>query len=384
MKFLVLITATIFFLSACKSTSITTEVKPVKLEDLIDHSGFVLVDTPSESSIFELPVAEKTRLLAFAEKQQQMQIRPDLIIYNYLEDELSRFKYHGDTLNAAQTIEQGQGNCISLAILTQSYASVLGLKTSFQEMTSEPVYEKENNLVYVANHFRTKVYAPKVVNKHKVLDFTIAGTLIDYFPTRGAFYSGGATYNDLVAKFYSNLAAEALSEEKLSTAYSLIIQANKYTPNEPELFNMAGILQRRAGNLDNAELIYKTAFENNLANINLISNYQGLAKRLGKYALAETLSSHLSDADKDPYELLVMAKNEANGGQLNRATKHLEKAIARAPYIAELYLELAKIQYQQGKSLQTQRLLEKAIRYEQDSQKLDVYQAKLLYLEDLD
>jgi len=43
-----------------------------------------------------------------------------------------------------------QGNCISLAVLTQSYAQTLGLKTSFQEMTSEPVYAQEDNLVYVA------------------------------------------------------------------------------------------------------------------------------------------------------------------------------------------------------------------------------------------
>ncbi|MFP3427699.1 hypothetical protein R0J88_22005, partial [Pseudoalteromonas sp. SIMBA_162] len=73
------------------------------------------------------------------------------------------------------------------------------------------------------------------------------GTLIDYFPTRGSFYSGSASYNDLVARFYGNLAAKAFAEEYLNAAYFFILQANKFTLNDPELFNMAGMLHRRAG-----------------------------------------------------------------------------------------------------------------------------------------
>lgn len=77
----------------------------------------------------------------------------------------------------------------------------------------------------------------------------------------------------MVAKFYSNLAADALAKEKLNTAYSFILQANKFTPNDAELFNMAGILHRRAGDLKTAEAIYQTAVNNNLSSINLIINY---------------------------------------------------------------------------------------------------------------
>ena len=113
----------------------------------------------------------------------------------------------------------------------------------------------------------------------------------------------------------------------------------------------------------------------------LINNYQLLAKQLGKSELAEQLTSQLVNKEKGPYELLVLAKNDLQTGFINRAKDHLELAIVKAPYISELYLELAKIRYQQGKKQHTKRLIEKAIEYERDDKKLNVYQAKLLSLQ---
>tara|TARA_B100001059_G_C17755873_1_gene539854 strand:+ start:118 stop:1263 length:1146 start_codon:yes stop_codon:yes gene_type:complete len=377
MKYLVFTLS--FFLAACSSTQPAVQIKKVQLTQIINHSLFKRVETPNEHSVFELPEPEKEKFLAYAQKRLN-EIRADEIVFNYLENQLTNFKYHGDTLTSKQTIERSQGNCISLAILTQSYATLLDLDTSFQEMTSEPVYAKEGGLVYIANHFRTKVYAPEEETDDNFIVFIRPGTLIDYFPTRGSFYAGSATYNDLLNKFYSNLAAEALAKNKLNTAYSLILKANSFTPNDPELFNITGILHRRAGDLKSAQLIYQTALNRNDISINLINNYRLLAKDLGNTELEKQLTSQLINEEKDPYELLVIAKNNLQEGKVTQAKNHLESAIAKAPYISELYLELAKIRYQQGKSKQTQALLEQAIKYERDNEKLNIYQAKLASL----
>ena len=145
--------------------------------------------------------------------------------------------------------------------------------------------------------------------------------------------------------------------------------------------NIAGILHRRVGDLLSAKNIYQTALSNNEISINLISNYQLLAKKLGDKELVKELTSQLVNKEKDPYELLVIAKNDLQAGHAHQAKAHLEQAITKAPYIAELYLELAKVRYQQGNIKQTQTLLEKAIELERDNQKIDVYQAKLLSLQ---
>ena len=377
MKYLVFTLS--LFLTACNSTPPATPIKKVQLTHVINHSLFEQVKTPNEQSIFELPKPEQEKFLTYAHKHLN-EVRADEIIFNYLESQLTNFKYHGDTLTSKQVIKRAQGNCISLAVLTQSYATLLGLDTSFQEMTSEPVYAKEGNLVYIANHFRTKVYAPEEEIDGNYIVFIRPGTLIDYFPTRGSFYSGSATYNDLLSKFYSNLAAAALAENNLNKAYSLIMQANRFTPNDAELFNIAGVLHRRAGDLKSAHMIYQTALDRNDISINLINNYRILAKELGDKTLEKRLTSQLVDKEKDPYELLVIAKNNLHQGKVTQAKKQLELAIAKAPYISELYLELAKIRYQQGHTAQTQSLLEKAIQYERNKERLNVYQAKLASL----
>ena len=379
MKSLILVLSFSFLLTACKNTPTNTSPNKTLLTSVINHSLFKRVNTLNEQSIFELPQAEKEKFMAYA-NEKLVDTRADRVIFNYLQNQLTNFKYHGDTLTSEQTIELSQGNCISLAVLTQSYAQLLNLETSFQEMTSAPVYAKENNIIYIANHFRTKVYAPEQEKDDDLIVFIRPGTLIDYFPTRGSIYSGSATYNDLLSKFYSNLAAKALAKKQLNIAYSLILKANTFTPNDPELFNMAGVLHRRAEDLQSAKVIYQTALDNNEISVNLIHNYRALAKELDDKTLEGQLTSQLINKEKDPYELLVIAQNDLQDGKITQAKNHLELAIAKAPYISELYLELAKIRYQQGKTKQTQALLEKAMQHERDNKKLNVYQAKLASL----
>lgn len=116
----IVISITFLFLVGCNTTKVQQVEQQVGLEQLLNHSLFNKLDTPSEHSIFELPDAEKEMFLAYAENQKLSQIRDDRIIYNYLESQIANFKYHGDTLTSAQTLKRSQGNCISLAILTQS------------------------------------------------------------------------------------------------------------------------------------------------------------------------------------------------------------------------------------------------------------------------
>lgn len=371
------------FLSVAGCSSTRAPQPQLKLTSLLNHNLFKTQKTVSKDALFKLPEAEKSKFLAFVAKQQESEIRMDKIVYNYLETKLSDFSYHGDTLTSMQALNLGHGNCISLAILTQSYALSLGLDTSFQEVTSEPVYAHEDNLVYVANHFRTKIYAPEESEPEKdpnIISFIRPGSLIDYFPSRGSMYSGSADINDLISKFYSNLAADSLAIKQYDLAYSHIIQAYKYTPLDAELFNLAAVLHRRIGDSQSAKNIYQAAIDQQLISVNLLTNYQVLAKSMGDKKLAEQLGARLFFKEKDPYELLAMAKNDLQTGQLYKAKNHIDQAITKAPYIAELYLELAKIRHQQGHNQQTKALLEKAIKLERNKQKLNLYQAKLLSL----
>jgi hypothetical protein len=193
------------FLVGCKSTKQPTP--PPSVGSLLNAAHFTQVEL-SDPELFTLPADEQKRFLDYFTKRQGGDFRDDQILYHYLEKKLTNFNYFSATLNAQQTLQGHQGNCISLAILTHAYAQLAGLQTGFQAVSSEPVYSKQNNIVYVSGHFRTKVYAPLNEDDNYLVP---PGTVIDYFPARGSFYSGRAELKDLISRYYSNLAAKALA-----------------------------------------------------------------------------------------------------------------------------------------------------------------------------
>lgn len=369
----------LFLLTACKSTE-PSEPKITSLTSLLNHPLFELQPVPTEQAIFKLPASETDAFLAYVDSQRQNDLSDDIIVYNYIERSLRNFSYHGDTLTAQQTIELAHGNCISLAILTQAYANLIDLETGFQEMTSEPVFAKEGNLVFIANHFRTKLYRPFIEETGKITAIK-PGVLVDYFPSRGSFYVGSANYDDLIAKYYSNLAAEALLDNDYNQVYSLLIKANQYTPNDAELFNLAAILHRRVNDQITSQKIYQTALDQQLQSLNLLSNYKVLAEDIGNEMLVEQLNSLLNTQEKGPFELIALGETEALSGRLMNAKRHINEAMEKTPYLAEPYVALAKIRYQQGNLNDAQKLLNQAMKLERDQQQRNVYAAKLAFIE---
>ncbi|MBE0377245.1 tetratricopeptide repeat protein [Pseudoalteromonas prydzensis] len=369
----------ICLLTACKSTESLTPAVP-SLTSLLNHPLFELQPVPTEQAIFKLPSSEVDTFIAYVDTQRQNDLTDDIILYNYIERGFSNFSYHGDTLTAQQTLELAHGNCISLAILTQAYANLIDLETGFQEMTSQPVYAKEGNLVFIANHFRTKLYRPFIEEEGQIT-FIRPGVLIDYFPSRGSFYVGSASYDDLIAKYYSNLAADALLESDYNQVYSLLMKANQYTPNDAELFNLAAILHRRVNDQATSQRIYQTALDQQLQSLNLLSNYKVLAEDTGNEMLVEQINSLLGAQEKDPYELIALGESEALSGRLMSAKKHIDAAIDKAPYLADPYVALAKIRYQQGNLNDAHKLLKQAMKLERDKLQRSVYAAKLAAIE---
>ena len=365
------------FLVGCNSTEQQAPTPP-SVASLLNAANFEHIEL-TDPKLFALPDDEQKRFLDYFTKRQGKGLRDDQILYHYLENKLTNFNYFSATLNAEQTLQEHEGNCISLAILTHAYAQLVGLKTGFQAVSSEPVYSKQNNIVYVSGHFRTKVYAPLNEDDNYLVP---PGSIIDYFPSRGSFYSGHAELKDLISRYYSNLAAQALALKQFDLSYSYILKANEYTPNAASLYNLAAVLHRQSGDLAGAKHIYQTAIQYGFKDTNLLHNYAVLAKQLDDHSLAEQLNSQLAMLEQDPFELLTTAINARNNGQFYKAKQQLEDAIALAPYLSEPYVELAIISYQQGNEQSSKEWLEKAIEIENKDEKLALYHAKLFALKD--
>jgi len=323
-----------------------------------------------------LPEHEQVKFLAHYNKALGNGIRPDKAVFNYLEQRLDRFTYDGDTLTAQESLQRNEGNCISLAILTQAYATLAQVDTTFREVGTIPVFRKSNNTILVSNHFRTKLLAPKSTNNGEEIEIIRAGTVVDYFPAQDSFYLDTATFQDLVAKYYANKSVDALLEKDFDMSYSMLTKALHYAPYDPELINISAVLHRRSGRATDALKIFEYANQHQLTSQNLLVNYLSLAKKQTDTQLIELLEASIENSAETPFDKIQLAQRSIKKGNYNKAIKKLKDIILETPYIPEPYFELARIYYTKGDIEKTERLLTLAIERSSDPDKRALFQAK--------
>ncbi|CCQ11020.1 hypothetical protein PALB_18940 [Pseudoalteromonas luteoviolacea B = ATCC 29581] len=387
MNYLVIGVIASAFLAGCQAPvlnkHITAESKTQKKVQLalvskLNHTLFVPQSIPSDVKLFELPDEEQTQFLRYFEKYAKLGEREDKIISNYLETFLAGFRFDGATLTAKESLAGHKGNCISLAILTEAYANLVGIKTSFTEVSSIPVFQIQHSTVLVANHFKTKLHAP--VKEHPKeqdwIRFHTAGTVVDYFPSLDSVFIGNASKTDLLAKFYSNRSVDAMLEADYDLSYSYLKEATRYAPNDPELLNLAALLHKRRGDLSTAKQLFQFGFEQNLSSYNLLSNYLTVLDKTKDADLITAIRARFEVIEKNPIDRLMLAKDYLRDNQLTLAEAQLAKVIDQLPYLPEPYIELAKIAYLRGYTGQARRLLDLAKKKTSQKEKLAIIEAK--------
>ncbi|TQF72504.1 tetratricopeptide repeat protein [Pseudoalteromonas luteoviolacea] len=363
-------------LGACASTQTPAEKAILKVTHLFSHATFEPQATIAEADIFALPKHEQDNFLAYYDNELKRGIRPDKAVFKYLEHRLDSFTYDGDTLTAQESLQRNEGNCISLAILTQAYANLAQVETTFREVGTIPVFRKNNNTILVSNHFRTKLLAPKSPNSSDKFEIIRAGTVVDYFPAQDSFYIDTATYQDLVAKYYANKSVDALLAEDYNQSFSMLTKALHYAPYDPELINISAVLHRRSGLPAVALTIFEYANTHALTSQNLLVNYLSLAKTQTNPQLVELLEASLENSAETPFDKIQLAQRSIKKGNYNKAIRELKEVILETPYIPEPYFELARIYYTKGDIEKTERLLTLAIERSSDPEKRSLFQAK--------
>lgn len=368
----------------------TKQPEDLKAQNALSLSNYQLLKlkpVPTESDIFSLPDAEKKKFLGAYNSFIDKGIRADKALYKYLENSLTGYTYDGNTHIANMSLDKQKGNCISLAILTQAYANIAGIETSFREVSTFPIFKKEKNLLLISSHFSTKLYAPKddiglpKNNSIKTFSFGRAGTIVDYFPQQSTFYVGNVQYPSLVAKFYANLSSIALVEEKLNLSFSLAIEALKFRPEDPELINLIAVIHRRAGDNNTAKKLFEFAVNNNLTSSNLFASYHYFAKSINDVELANKLALQLEKSAKTPFDFLQIARNEIKKSNFLKAEKIINSIIENHYYLPEPYFELARVRYLSGQKSSAKRPLEKAIQMSNSKEMIGLYESKLKALE---
>lgn len=345
----------------------------------INHSPFpVAHNVLSEAEIFTLTEQQKQDFLNYYYAPERTDIRGDRRLYSYLEGLLTGFDFRGETLTASEAITRGQGNCMSLAVITTALARLVNLKLSYQQVNSLPVYHQQNKVLTISGHVRTKVFSPDFKLEKNQFAIFRPGTVVDYFPSSSDFFGDKVQYKDFVAKFYQNHAAEALLNKQYAKAFSWVKAALEVSPENAESINILAVLYGHVNLPDESASWYQYAINKNMTSVNLYSNYRNLALRQGKKKLAEQLEDQLDLSDgNNPYSWIKLGHEAFSKNDVRTASKHYKKAIQLAPYLADGYLALAKSLYQSGKLKQAAQAMEKAIELSYTPEKRRLYFAKL-------
>jgi Flp pilus assembly protein TadD len=359
--------------------SVSTDFKFIPMAPQINwqSDAYALIGVPQVDDIFYLTDESKQHFLSFYNAPENQAVAGHKRLAQYLDVFLSGFTYRGDTYNADLASTEQAGNCLSLAILTKAYASLVGLKVEYRKVNSAPVYSRENGIMSISSHVQTHVHGPSQTNKNK-FNFSFSKVIIDYFPSPRGVKGGVVSDDDFVSMYYQNLAAKALIGKDLDLAYSLLAAAIQLSPNNIETLNTLAVLHKRFGKYEQAESIYKYILEHTKGSVSVLSNYVILlqeSNRNEEVALYEDM--YLEIEDDNPFNWHDLA-NQAYGRENYRKALYLfKKSADMAPYLHENFFGQAKTYFQLGNKSKANKALQRAseLAYTKSDEKL--YSAKL-------
>lgn len=338
-------------------------------------------DIPAITDIYRLSEDQQHAFQAYFDDAGRQDVPAHQRVYDYLESITMNFGYHGDTYAAEEALREFSGNCLSLAILTTALAELAGVETGYQLIDSSPVFESQGNVVFRGQHVRTKLYEPERETVDGEYVMRRAGLLVDYFPSSGDRFVSNISEAEYQAMYYNNLASEAISRQDYGTAFWLLREALKLTPDDAGAINSMAIVYRRAGDAGKAEEIYQYGIDHLPNKVSLLRNYRVLLMGQQRFAEAHDINVALAELDEaSPFDWLHAGHDAYADGDFREAISFYQKAVEIAPYLHESYAGMAKAHYQLGNRVSAKRELLNAQKFSYRKSFQSLYQAKLVAL----
>lgn len=375
-----LTTFLVVFITSCSSYS--ESPPPVKEFNNIalnyDLFGVESVQANIYDDIFYLTTEQKEAVLNQVNKRIALGKPKHIALSEVLQSRLSNFTYYGETYKAEKGVRLNKGNCMSLAVITGAFAEVVGLEYSFREITTLPIFDKQNNLILSSSHVQSILYDEGFLPEDGFIYISKPSIVIDYFPDSDNRVGRKVSKSSFISMYYKNIAADALINNQLSEAFNLAEKSYQYDSSNIAVINLLGVIHRRAGDNISAENIYKAGMKVDSSNLALLSNYMVLLKSEQRFVEADRIEQKLDLLDDpNPYQWLEQAYTAKNN---RKAALYFQKALKKAPYLHQAYMGLYQIHLAEGKKLQAKQMLSKALEWSYEAEERKLYKYKLYSL----
>ncbi|MUH71886.1 tetratricopeptide repeat protein [Psychrosphaera haliotis] len=368
-------------LNACQSigeipTSLKTPLPPLKME--LSEWAKLPFKKQNIASPYELTNAQRRDFLTYFHHPLQANTKPHKRLYNYLEQFVSNFSYLNETYSSSDALNSKSGNCMSLALVTTSLAELAGLEIKYQMLSGAPLFYAKGKSVFVSQHIRTKVYAVEEPKSEDMMYFGKTHLVIDYYKNQADLSGHHISKAEFISMYFSNLAAEHYAKGELLLAYELSANAMSIYPNSPENINTHSLIIKELFSIEEAIKLLTIGYERQLSSLNLMSNLKLFLIRTGQNTKALKVSNNIKSInDPNPYQWLKLGNELYEKKQLTKAMSYFEKAKELAPYLDEVYLAQAKVQFKLGNKKLAKMNLIKAMEAPIKVNEVSLYQAKL-------
>lgn len=199
------------------------------------------------------------------------------------------------TRNAAQAFEARSGNCLSLVILTASFAKQLGLPVRYNLVFVDDVWSRNGGLDFFDTHVNVTLGAKDGVGRKGTTN--ASEMTVDFLPPSnlGKLRTRVISEASIVAMYMNNRAAELLSERKLDRAYWWARAAALRDPHYVPAFNTLGVIYKWHGNLKESELVFRQILEVEPENAIALSNLVLVLTDSGRDAEAKIVAERLKN-----------------------------------------------------------------------------------------
>ena len=299
-------------LSAC-----ATAPAPVPNESLFNDSLFA---APSEridvKEVFALSPEMKDFLTGpIAVQLRSLGRQRGLVDALYTKTQLKLEFDSAMTRTAAQAFAARSGNCLSLVIMTATFAKELGLSVRFQKVFVDETWSRSGDNYVFIEHVNLTVSEriPEVGLGHLEAN----STLIDFLPpqdVRGLRYRV-LSEETILAMYMNNRAVELLTHGQFDDAYWFAREAIKQDPQFLGAYNTLGAAYRRHGDLAEAERAFSYVLAREPTNTRVMSNMVSVLNDQGRVAESRELARETRAARAQPGVQFFQARPGGHAGQ---------------------------------------------------------------------
>jgi len=306
-------------------------------------------ELPSFQDMRTLSEEQRREFLDWLKSPRRSERVPHRNLVDYLQERLAPVHFHDATLSASAALRRGEGNCMSLTLVTAALAELVGVQTQWRLNRSRPVYSAEGAVIYSSNHIQTRLYSPMVKSAPGRLTLAPRAAVVDFF-TNGVQISGSrVTEPELAGLIYQNLAAEAFAAGDVGRAFWLAQEGLEHDRHNANLYNQLGLLHRRVGERNKAEEYLRFALDEFGDELVVLRNlyYFLLAEQRTSDALA--IEKRIAELpDPDPYPLLELGDEALAQGDAGRALRLYEQARRKARHLHDPYGRIARAYLARG------------------------------------